>query len=129
MNIYEEFIAKFNNEKLIEVCHFLREEIMQHPHIKIQKKFNLPFFYGKTWVCYVNGIKKRKKITGIELCFVRGRELPSKELLDFKDRVMIGGLTFQKVADIDMGVLKLLLEEAMILDHEKPYTFVKRKKK
>lgn len=125
MSIYQEFISKLESEELLEVCNVLQEEIIQFPHIEIKKKFNLPFFYGKTWICYLNLVKKKE----IELCFVRGRELPSKELLNFKERVMIGGLSFQKETDIDYGVLKLLLEEATTLDQEKPYTFTKKKKK
>lgn len=125
MSIYPEFLSKLDNENLIEVCNTLHNEIMQYPHIEIKKKFNLPFFYGKTWICYMNLIKKKE----IEFLFVRARELPSKELLNFKDRVMIGGLTFKTVDDIDIGVLRLLLEEAIHLDNNKPYTFVKKKKK
>ena len=125
MDIYEEFIGKLSNDKLVDVCNQLREEILHYPNIEITKKFNLPFFYGKTWVCYLNLVKKRE----IELAFVRGRELPSKELLNFKERVMIGGLTYKSVTNLDLGILRLLLEEAITLDQEKPYTFVKRKKK
>ncbi len=125
MEIYNHFIDKLEDDALKDICHTLNKEILTFPHLKILKKFNLPFFYGKTWICYLNLIKKKE----IELCFVRGRELQSKELLDFKKRSMIGGLTYRTIDDIDFGVLKLLLEEAVALDNNKPYTFVKRKKK
>ena len=125
MEVYANFIRQLDNDNLINICESLKDEIMQYSHIEIKKKFNLPFFYGKTWVCYLNLVKNKE----IELAFVRGRELPSKELLNFKDRAMIGGLTFESVSDIDKGVLKLLLDEAITLDQEKPYTFVKNKKK
>ncbi len=125
MTIYDDFLRKLEDENLIEVCNTLRDEVMKYPNLEIKKKFNLPFFYGKTWICYLNLIKEQE----IELCFVRGRELPSKELLNFKKRVMIAGLSFKKVSDIDFGVLKLLLEEAVELDNCKPYTFIKRQKK
>ena len=125
MSIYQEFITALESEELVEVCNTLRNEILLFPNIEIKKKFNIPFFYGKTWICYLNLVKKRE----IELAFVRGRELASKELLDFKNRDMVGGISYKQVADIDFGELKLLLEEAVTLDQEKPYTFTKRKKK
>lgn len=131
MQIYQEFLAKLNDEKLIAVCEALREKMLEFSQIKILKKFNLPFFYGKTWICYFNLVQKKVKgatIAEIELCFVRGRELPSKELLNFKKRTMIGGLSFKKSSDIDWGIVQLLLEEAITLDAEKPYTFTKKKK-
>lgn len=123
MDIYDEFTTKLQNDDLAEVCHAIRKEVLAFPQIQIKKKFNLPFFYGKTWICYLNLLKTKE----IEFLFVRARELPSKELLHFKNRVMVAGLSYKKVNDIDFGVLKLLLEEAMTLDQEKPYTFVKKK--
>ncbi len=125
MSIYNDFLNKLEQQELVEVSNVLHDEIMTFSHIEIKKKFNLPFFYGKTWICYLNLIKKKE----IELCFVRGRELQSKELLNFKDRVMIGGLSYKSKNDIDYGVLKLLLEEAITLDQNEPYTFTKKKKK
>jgi len=124
MSIYNEFLSKLNTNTLQEVCEALHDEIIQYPNIKIKEKFKLPFFYGTTWICYLNFVKKKE----IEFLFVRGRELPSKELLNFKDRVMIGGLTYKHKEEIDYGILKLLLEEAITLDAEKPYTFTKKKK-
>jgi hypothetical protein len=124
MSIYNDFLNKLDRPELIDVSNVLRDEITAFTHIELKKKYNLPFFYGKTWICYFNLIKKKE----IELCFVRGRELPSKELLNFKERVMIGGLSFKTIEEIDFGILKLLLEEAVTLDQEKPYTFVKKKK-
>lgn len=125
MSIFNEFIGKLDNTELEEVANTLREEIMNYPNIKLLKKFNLPFFYGNTWLCYLNLIKKKE----IELCFVRARELSSKELLNFKERVMVAGLSYKTKSDIDLGILKLMLEETIELDAEKPYTFVKKKKK
>ncbi len=126
MTIYQTFINQLPNQNLAEVCHTLRNEIGTYPTTKILKKFNLPFFYGNTWICYLNFIKKSEEI---ELCFVRAKELPSKELLNFKERTMVAGLSYQTVAEIDMGILKLLLQEAIALDMETPYTFSKKKKK
>lgn len=123
MSVYNEFYNKLPNDNLREVCSSLCETIMQYPNLEIKKKFKLPFFYGNTWICYFNFLKTQE----IEICFVRGRELQSKELLNFKERVMIGGLSYKTIDDIDDGVIKLLLEEAVNLDGEKPYTFTKKK--
>lgn len=129
MSIYTEFIETIESEALRTVCNALHDEILLYPNTLIKKKFNLPFFYGNTWVCYLNFVKKKGSADKeVELCFVRGRELPSKELLNFKERVMIGGLSFSTIDAIDWGILKLLLEEAIHLDQERPYTFTKKKK-
>lgn len=123
MAIYDEFLNKLHAQNLVAVCNCLKETILAYPNIAIKKKFGLPFFYGKTWICYLNLLKTQE----IEICFVRGRELPSKELLNFKKRVMVGGLSYKTIEAIDHGILKLLLDEAISLDIEKPYTFTKNK--
>jgi len=129
MSIYDEFLLSLPNRNLKDLCDTLKQTIMEYPNTVIKKKFNLPFFYGNTWVCYLNLVKKKGSVDKeIELCFVRGRELPSKELLNFKERVMIGGLSYSTINAIDWGILKLLLEEAIHLDQERPYTFTKKKK-
>lgn len=125
MSIYNDFLSKLPEDNLVEVCQQISTKILEYPNIEIKKKFKLPFFYGNTWICYFNFLKTQE----IEFLFVRAREFPSKELLDFKDRVMIGGLSYKSVADIDFGILNLLLEEAITLDTEKPYTFTKKKKR
>ncbi len=125
MDVYETFLNKLPNPDLLKVCNTLYEELMVFPQLKMLRKFNLPFFYGKTWICYFNLVKKNQ----IELCFVRARELPSKELLDFKGRSMVAGLSYKVVDDIDLGIVKLLLEEAITLDNQLPFSSVKRKDK
>lgn len=128
MDILEAFKAKLENEELVELANHLHHIAMEYPHVELKKKFNVPFYYGKTWLYYLNAIKKGKNINGIEFCFVRGRELLSKELLDFKKRTMIGGFTYTNISEIDEAILKLMIQEAIELDEAKPYTFVKRKK-
>lgn len=125
MDVYETFLNKLPNPDLLKVCNTLYEELMVFPQLKMLRKFNLPFFYGKTWICYFNLVKKNQ----IELYFVRARELPSKELLDFKGRSMVAGLSYKVVDDIDLGILKLLLEEAITLDNQLLFSSVKRKDK
>ncbi len=128
MHILEEFKSRLDNEVLIELTDHLHDLAMEYPHVELKKKFNIPFYYGKTWLYYLNAIKKGKTVVGVEFCFVRGRELLSKELLDFKKRTMIGGFTYDSIASIDEALLKLMIQEAIELDEVKPYTFVKRKK-
>jgi hypothetical protein len=34
-------------------------------------RFGIPFYFGRSWICYLNPIKNHK----VELAFVRGNEL------------------------------------------------------
>lgn len=100
--------------------------------LKYKVRFKLPFYYGNTWIAYLNIPKPKRKNDPflMELCFVRGRELFSgPELLDFKSREMIGGISFSEDSVIDnWEIINLLTSEAIELDRTKPYTFTKRKK-
>ncbi|MEL6989164.1 MAG: hypothetical protein AAGK97_15235, partial [Bacteroidota bacterium] len=88
-------------------------------------KYGIPFYFQNTWVCYVNPMKKDK---GVELNFVRARELEQTiHLLDFKDRKMVAGFTYYSIKEIDESLLKLVLEEAIQLDIDHPKTKVIRK--
>ncbi len=107
------------------VMEFLHEHFIE---LGLQPKyrFKIPFYYQKTWVCYMNPIKN----DGIELVYVRARELANTSgILDFKNRKMAAGISIYSVAEIPLELITDVTYEAMVLDAEVPYTFKKKKGK
>ncbi len=104
----------------------LHDFISEIPGIQPKIRFKIPFYYRKTWICYLNPIKNHS----VELCFVRAKEFEhSKIYLEFRDRVQVGGIMLTRPEDINFSLIKLIIEEALLLDETKPYTFKKTRKK
>jgi len=123
MNV-SEFIDIYNGNQR-DCMLLLHDLISEIPGIQPKIRFKIPFYYRKTWICYLNPIKNQS----VELCFVRAKEFEhSKIHLEFRDRVQVGGIILTKPEDIDLTLIKMILEEAILLDETKPYTFKKTRK-
>jgi len=110
-----------NRQEIVQVLH---NYFLSYDQIQDKIRFKIPFYYGKTWICYTNPIKK----DGIELVFVRARELrDSKEFLDFKKRKMAAGISYYSPEEVDLEKVAIVFYEALELDKTKPYTFKKAK--
>jgi len=110
-----------NRQEIVQVLH---NYFLSYDQIQDKIRFKIPFYYGKTWICYTNPIKK----DGIELVFVRARELrDSKEFLDFKKRKMAAGISYYSPKEVDLEKVAIVFHEALELDKTKPYTFKKAK--
>lgn len=102
----------------------LYQIISTYPQVTCRIRYNVPFFYRKTWICYLNPLKDGE----VELCFVRANELSNEHgLLDFKNRTQVAGVTYLTTNDIREDVLADTLQEALLLDETVRYT-VKRSK-
>lgn len=102
----------------------LHEFVSSFPQVTGKIRFKIPFYYRKTWICYLNPLKGG----GVELCFVRASELSNEQgLLDFKGRTQVAGVSFFKVGDIKETTLFEVFQEAFLLDDEVKYAS-KRKK-
>ncbi len=89
------------------------------PHIK----WNIPTYYGKTWIFYINPDKKE----GIHLCFMRGNELSNpQKVLESKGRKMVLSYHIKNLDNIPYKLLIENIEEAINLD--KTVAFKVRKK-
>jgi hypothetical protein len=81
-------------------------------------RFDIPFYYGKSWICYLNPIKNSK----IEFAFVRGNELSNEQgILSNKGRKQVYSIAFEKISDIPMKIVNEIIQEAILLDKAKPY--------
>jgi len=123
MSAVEDYIFELKDEQR-QIAAYLHDLFISNYQLTANIKYAIPFYFKKTWICYLNPIKKN----GIELVFIRARELKdSNHLLDFKKRKMAAGLSFYSLVEINEAVLKTILENALILDDTTPYTIKKKK--
>lgn len=117
MQIVEEFIDQYEGEQQKIMLYFHHLFVDQLGLID-KIKYKIPFYYGKSWVCYLNPTKDSK----IELAFTRGNELSNAQgLLSNKGRKQIFGIEFSKLSEIPKEAIDEIIQEALLLDETKPY--------
>lgn len=106
---------------------YWHDYISEHyPHLEATMKYDIPFYVGNHWICYLNPIKKG----GIELCFTRGVELSNADgVLDARGRKQISGIRIVDIEKAPMQAIKRTMEEAVLLDQTTPYKHPKNRKK
>ena len=88
--------------------------IMAQPGMSAKIRYNIPFFYCRSWVCYTN-----PREGGIELAFLRGLELSNEQgLLQARGRKMVAGVIYHRPEDIREEPLLEVLAEALLLDEQ-----------
>jgi hypothetical protein len=125
---------------MTEVTNFIyqyeanQREVMLYFHNILTKELNLtekirfkiPFYYGRSWICYLNPIKDKK----IEFAFVLGNELSNYQgLLENKGRKQVYSIRVEKIADIPQKEINEMIQEAILLDETKPYESKRKSKK
>lgn len=121
----EDFIFELEGTQR-EIVESLHGFLSNFPEISPKIKYHIPFYYRKSWICYLNPVKKD---TGVELAFTRGNELSNEQgLLASKDRKQILGVTFFSVQEIPFDTLQEIMMEAILLDDTTPYNVKKTKK-
>ncbi|MCZ4409674.1 hypothetical protein O3Q51_12700 [Cryomorphaceae bacterium 1068] len=96
---------------------------METPAIEVKRRWNLPFYYRKSWICYFNILKNGN----MEWAFTRGNELSNEDnWLEARGRKQIFSVNFATVDDIDMQLAKVTLQEALLLDEHVPYSAGKK---
>ena len=107
------------------ILEHLHNLITSYPEITYKIRYRVPFYYQKSWICYLNP----KKNEGVELAFIRANELSNENgLLDFKDRTQVAGVTFYNIKEINDEAVLEVLEEAFLLDQTVKYQSKNRKK-
>jgi hypothetical protein len=107
-----------------QILSYLHQKFTEELNLIDKIRYDIPFYYGKSWICYLNPNKKG----GVELAFVRGNELSNEQgLLDNKGRKQVYSLEFTKLSDIPKQALNEILQEAILLDETIAYES-KRKK-
>ena len=120
----EDFILSITHAKQQLLLRVLHDFLMSHPGVTAKIRYKIPFYYRKSWICYLNPFKDG----GVELAFTRGNELSNEQgLLESKGRKQVYGATFYEVKEIPLETLNEVIQEAFLLDEQVPYAS-KRKK-
>jgi hypothetical protein len=97
------------------VAQFLYDLLLEFPDLHCRITHQIPFFYRKKWVCYLNPTKDGR----VELAFTRGHLLSNEQgLLESKGRKQVSSSTFLRVEDIPVDALLEIIQEAILLDEE-----------
>lgn len=124
MSAVEDFIYQFEGSQR-EVMLYFHDLLTMELNLTEKIRFKIPFYYGKSWICYLNPKKDGK----IELGFVRGNELSNYQgILDNKGRKQVCSIEFEKVSEIPSQQMNEIMQEAILLDETTPYES-KRKSK
>lgn len=123
MNEVEDFIFQHEgNQK--QILNYFHNLLTSFPEVTAKIRYKIPFYYRKSWVCYINPIKNE----GVEICFIRGKELSNSQgLLQTNGRKQVYGIPFYSLKEIHEETLLEIIQEAFILDETIPYAS-KRKK-
>jgi len=124
MSEVEELIYQFEGNQREVMLHF-HNLLTKDLNLTEKIRFKIPFYYGRSWICYLNPVKNNK----IELAFVRGNELSNyQEILDNRGRKQVYSIEFEKISEIPIQQINEIIHEAILLDEIKPYKS-KRKSK
>ena len=116
MTPVEDFIYGFEGEQREILLYF--HQFLTDLNLRSKISYKIPFYYGKSWICYLNPRKDGK----VELGFPRGAELSNDQgLLEARDRKMVMGVVFEDVNRIPMETVTEVIHEAIILDENVPY--------
>lgn len=115
MKTIEDFILELDGQQKAIVS-FLHQRLTNHHDLIGKISYNVPMYYHKSWVCYLNPIKKN----GIELAFIKGNQLSNdQKLLQKKDRKMVQGIDLYDVQSIPERAIDEIVQEALIIDQFK----------
>jgi hypothetical protein len=117
MDTVESFILEKTGVQRVLLQYFHRL-LLEQPGVTAKIRYKIPFYYRKSWVCYLNPVKNN----GIELAFLRGNELSNEQqLLDFRGRKQVSGIIFYKLSEVPEEAVMEIIQEALLLDEEVAY--------
>lgn len=101
-----------------EVMFFLHRYLTEELELTDKMRYDIPFYYGRSWICYLNPTKNG----AVEFAFIRGNELSNEQgLLDSRGRKQVYGVEFEKMEDIPFELLEEVIQEAILLDETVAY--------
>ncbi len=117
VSVCHDFIDQYEGVQQ-ELLTYLDELISSFPEVTCRLRYQLPFYYRKSWICYLNPNQDGK----VELAFTRGNELSNEQgLLASRGRKQVYSAMFSSILDVDENELLEVLQEAFVLDAEVPY--------
>lgn len=117
MHPVESFIYRHEAQQK-EIMLYFYKLLSDQPGVIAKIAFGIPFFSGKSWICYLNP----KKGGSVELAFTRGNELSDHSgLLKSGNRKLVRGVVFNSVKDIPFDEINEIIREALLLDEKVLY--------
>jgi hypothetical protein len=117
MSDIQDWIYQYEDDQR-KVLFYFHELLTNEFNLQVKIRYKIPFYYGKTWICYLNPLKSGK----VELVFIRGNELSDDQnILDYKDRKQVRGVAFGNLAEIQKSLIEEVIQEAILLDETKAY--------
>jgi hypothetical protein len=108
-----------------QIMMYFHDELMKIPGIEAKIRYKIPFYYRKSWICYLNPVKSG----GVEFAFPRGNELSNSHgLLQSKGRKQVRSITYKSFEDINHDIIFEIINEALILDENVKYASKRAKK-
>lgn len=103
---------------------YLHRLLTEDFNLTAKIRFNIPFYYFKSWICYLSPVKNGKTT----FAFIRGNELSNEQgLLESKGRKQVLSIDIATIKDIPAALINEIIPEAILLDETIPYAS-KRKK-
>ncbi len=123
MTAVEDFIYEYESSQR-DVMFYLHHLLTDELHLIPKIRYQIPFYYRKSWVCYLNPTKNGT----VEFAFPRGNELSNvQELLESRGRKQVMSMEIENVKGMQLQTIREILQEAILLDVSVPYAS-KRKK-
>lgn len=117
MSDIQDWIYQYEDDQR-KVLFYFHELLTQEFNLQAKIRYKIPFYYGRTWIFYLNPLKSGK----VELVFIRGNELSDDQnILDYKDRKQVRGVEFGNLAEIQKSLIMDVIQEAILLDETKAY--------
>lgn len=124
MDAVQSFILEKEGAQKAMLQYFHRL-MLEQPGVEAKIRYQIPFYYRKSWVCYLNPVKKG----GVELAFLRANELSNEQgLLDFRGRKQVGGIIFYRTNEIPEDAVMEIIQEALLLDEKVAYASKRSKR-
>ena len=111
MNEVEDFIYQFEGGQQEVLLYF--HHLFLDLNLVSKIRYRVPFYYGKSWVCYLNP----QKNGSIELVFIYGRKLSNTQgILNDKGRKQVSGIEFSNLDEIPQEAIFEIIQEALLID-------------
>lgn len=108
-----DYIEELPDTPQSELMKYLHHFLSSYQELNVKVMFTTPFYTRNKWMIYLS----KQKDGSIEVCFVQAIQFKKyQELLDFKKRKQVGGITYSSIQDISEDVLDLLISEALVTD-------------
>jgi hypothetical protein len=119
-----DFIVDFESEQR-DILTYFHELLTLKYQLRDKISYNIPFYYKRSWICYLNPIKN----TAIELAFPRGNELSNEQgLLHSKGRKQVMSVEFSALTEVPYATVEEIINEAIILDETQKYASKRTRK-